>query len=94
MDKVWRLMHKVRTNYSSCTAAPSENICSNEGAQEKRKTGWNSNVSQKYTVFASFNCSPSLNVNVFFFLASFIFESHPIYDQTQGSGAVFWLLYE
>jgi hypothetical protein len=34
------LMHKVRTNYSSCTARSSENICSSSrGAQEKGKTG-------------------------------------------------------
>jgi hypothetical protein len=28
-----------------------------------------------------------------YFLAAF-FKSHPVYDQTQGSGAVFFLLYE
>ncbi len=36
-------MHKVQTNYSSCTSRSSENICSRSGgAQEKGKTGWNS----------------------------------------------------
>ncbi len=29
---------------------------------------------------------------MFFFFQAF-FESHPVYDQTQGSGAVFFLLY-
>jgi hypothetical protein len=27
------------------------------------------------------------------FFAGFFFESHPVYDQTQGSGAVFFFLY-
>ncbi len=37
------LMHKVRTNYDSCTGRSSENICvSSGGAQENGKTGWNS----------------------------------------------------
>jgi hypothetical protein len=33
-------MHKVQSNYSSCTCRSSENICSSSGgAQEKRKMG-------------------------------------------------------
>ncbi len=28
-----------------------------------------------------------------YFFAGFFFESHPVYDQTQGSGALFFLLY-
>jgi hypothetical protein len=28
-----------------------------------------------------------------YFFAGFFFESHPVYDQTQGSGAVFFLLH-
>jgi len=34
---------------------------------------------------------PPLNANVLF--CRFFFSSHPVYDQTQGSGAVFVLLY-
>jgi hypothetical protein len=34
---------------------------------------------------------PALNVNVLF--CTVFLESHPVYDQTQGSGAVFFLLY-
>jgi hypothetical protein len=29
-----------------------------------------------------------------YFFAGFFFQSHPMYDQTQGFGAVFLLLYE
>ncbi len=39
-----------------------------------------------------FEFHPPLNANVYF-SAGFFFESHPVYDQTQGSGAVFFLLY-
>jgi hypothetical protein len=28
-----------------------------------------------------------------YFFPQVFFESHPVYDQTQGSGAVFFLLY-
>jgi hypothetical protein len=45
-------------------------------------------------VFVSFKPSPSLNVNGFFLLEAFFLESHPMYDQTQCSGAVFSLLYK
>jgi hypothetical protein len=34
---------------------------------------------------------PPLNANVL--VCMFFFESHPVYDQTQGSGAVFLSLY-
>jgi hypothetical protein len=33
----------------------------------------------------------ALNANVLF--CRVFFQSHPVYDQTQGSGAVFFLLY-
>jgi hypothetical protein len=33
---------------------------------------------------------PPLNANVLF--SKVFFESHPVYDQTQGSGAVFFFL--
>jgi hypothetical protein len=37
---------------------------------------------------------PTLFKNIFHsFLQVFFFESHPVYDQTQGSGAVFSFLY-
>ncbi len=39
--------------------------------------------------FMSF--TPPLNANVIF--CRFFFESHPVYDQTQGTGAVFSWLY-
>jgi len=38
-----RLMHKVVGIIVVCTGRSSENLCSSSGgAQEKRKTGWNS----------------------------------------------------
>lgn len=41
--KVWRLMHKVQTNYGKYTTRSSENICSSNGSiQKKGKTWWNS----------------------------------------------------
>jgi hypothetical protein len=52
----------------------------------KVKTGWNSVYHQNWS-FSQFH--PPLNT----FLQFFFFESHPVYDQTQGSGAVFFLLY-
>jgi hypothetical protein len=39
--------------------------------------------------FLSF--TPRLNVDVL--LCGYVYESHPMYDQTQGTGAVFSLLY-
>ncbi len=40
LNKAVHLMHKVRTNYSSCIARSSENICSsNADTSEKGKTG-------------------------------------------------------
>jgi hypothetical protein len=38
-----------------------------------------------------FEFHPPLNANILF--CRFFFESHPVYDQTQDSGAVFLLLY-
>jgi hypothetical protein len=78
------LMHKVRSNYSSCTCRSSENICrSSGGAREKGKRGskppMKLNLTQKWCI---------LKANVHFF-AGLLFESHPVLDQTQGSGAVF-----
>jgi hypothetical protein len=56
------LKHKFKRNYSSCTGRSSENLCSsNGGAQEKRKTGWNSGTI-KIDGFLSF--TPPLNANV------------------------------
>jgi hypothetical protein len=55
-----------------------------EGAslpKEKGKTEWNSVHHKNWG-------APPVNANVFNF-----FESHPIYDQTQGSSAVFLTLY-
>ncbi len=87
-------MHKVRSNYSSCTCRNSENICSSSGgAQEKRKegikTGRRNSVWHKNGAFLSFTPRSSLKANVHF--RRFFSESHPVLDQTQGSGPVFSL---
>jgi len=89
MQKVRRLMHKVGINFSSCTVPSSENICSSSGGiQEKGKTWWKS-VYHKELMF--FWVSPPPNSNVL--VLQVFFEFHHVYDQTQGSGAVFSLLY-
>ncbi len=78
-------MHKVRGNYSSCTCRSSENICSNSGvAQEKGKTESKQDENQLSTKSGAFL---SLKANVLF--CRFSFESHPVLDQTHGSGAMF-----
>jgi len=81
---------KFETNYSSCTIRSSENICSSSGgaAHETRKTGWNSVYHQNWWFF---EFHPPLNANALF--CRFFFESHPVYDQTQGSGAVFFFFH-
>jgi hypothetical protein len=45
----------------------------------------------KLMVFCEFH--PPLNAKCTYYLQEVCFESHPVYDQTQGSGAVFFLLY-
>jgi hypothetical protein len=42
-------------------------------------------------VFLNFSPPLPLNGNVLFFLQVLFFESHPVYDQTEGSGVVFSL---
>jgi len=59
-------------------------------AQEKRKTGWNSGTI-KIDGFSKFD--PSLNANAVFRRFFFFFESHRVYDETQGTGAGFSCLY-
>jgi hypothetical protein len=60
----------------------SENICSNSGgAKEKGKTD---RVKLSSPQKLRSPPPPPLNTNVFYF-----FESHPIYDQTEGSSVVF-----
>ncbi len=78
-------------NYSSCTGRSSENLCSSSsgGAQEKRKTRWNSRNHQNWW-FSNF-INPLLNANVLF--CRFFFQSHPVYDQTRGTHPVFSWLY-
>ncbi len=62
-------------NHTSCTGRSSENLSSSSGgAQEKKKD----------RVFPEFH--PPLNVNVLF--CRFFFNL-TVYDQTQGTGAVF-----
>jgi hypothetical protein len=83
-------MHKVRGNYSSCTGRSSENICnSSGGAQEKGKTCSKPDETQfgtKSGAFLSLN-PHRLNANVLF--CRFFKKSHPVLDQTQGTGTDF-----
>ncbi len=44
--------------------------------------------------FSELQHHPPLAGMLMYFFAGFFFESHPVYDQTQGSGAVFFLLYK
>jgi len=55
----------------------------------KRKDNDETQFTTKIDAFLSF--IPTLNANVLF--CRFFFKCHPVYDQTQGSGAVFFLLY-
>ncbi len=75
--KVVHLMHKVPSNYSSCTDRRSG------GAQEKGKDR------RMKLSFVSFTTPAPLMLMYFFFWVSFE-KSHPMYDQTQGSGAGFF----
>jgi hypothetical protein len=59
-----------------------------EELRKKKRIGWNSVHHQNWWFF---EFHPRLNANVLF-LQVFV-ESHLVYDQTQGSGAVFLLLY-
>jgi len=77
--------------YSSCTFRSSENICSSSGgALEKGETQWNS-FTTKIDGFLSF--IPRLNANVLF--CRFKKKNLTLcMTKPQGSGAVFFLLYE
>jgi hypothetical protein len=93
-NSVWNaetqhLMHLgFETNYSSCTVRSSENICSNSGGvQEKGKTD-ETQLPPKLMLF--WVSSP---VECWCTFLKLFFESHPVCGQTQGSGAVFFLLY-
>jgi hypothetical protein len=57
--------------------------CSSESAQEKGKTGWNSVITKTNWWFSEFP-----NANVLF--CRFYFESHLVYDQTQGQVLFFF----
>ncbi len=59
-------------------------------AQEKGKTGWNSVLPPNLMVF--WVSSPPWML-MYFFAGFFFVESHPVYDQTQGSDAVFFFYY-
>jgi hypothetical protein len=98
-------MYKIRGNYKCCTCRSNENILSstrfeviissctrrsNEnilsssgGAQEKGKRG--SKLDETQFCVSEFH--PLLKVNILFCRCFFL--SHPVLDQTQGSGAVF-----
>jgi hypothetical protein len=56
-------MHKIRTNYSSCTAQSNENLCTVAAVEELTKRKWQDEIQ-----FCEFE--PPLNANVLFF-ASF-----------------------
>jgi len=66
-----------------------------EALRKKEKKRWNSVYHKNWWFFESPQISPStpffaffLNANVFLFIfLDFFFESHPCYDQTQGSNA-------
>ncbi len=60
-------------------------------AQEKRKTGWNSGTI-KIDGFSKFDSPPPWML-MQFFAGFFFFESHRVYDETQGTGAGFSCLY-
>jgi hypothetical protein len=66
-----------------------ENMCSNNGgAQGKKKIGRNLVYHQNQWFF---KFHPLLNVNVFFY--RFKEKIHLLYDQIQGFGVLFFLLY-
>ncbi len=65
---------RFESNYSSPTSKTSE---------DETQWGWNSIFRKKLIEFSEFH--PQLNANVLF--CRFFFKSHPVYDQTQGSGA-------
>jgi len=65
---------------------------SSGGAHEKGKTGWNSIYHQNWW-FSEFK--PRLSqpwMLIYFFFLQVFEKSHPLYDQTQGSGCVFLTL--
>jgi len=75
---------RFKRNYSGCTCRSSENLCSSSGGKKKIEGETQESI----------NClsfTPRLNVDVL--LCGYVYESHPMYDQTQGTGAVFSLLY-
>ncbi len=77
---------RFERNYSSCTSGSSENICSTSGGtQEKRKPGETQKTINLNLWFYEFH--PVFHPNVLF--CRLFFESHPVYDETQGTGAVF-----
>jgi hypothetical protein len=82
---------RFESNYSSCVQviAVKVYVAAVEVAQDKQKTGWNS-ASYKNWWFSEFH-PPFLSMLMYFLQGSF--ESHPKYDKTQGSGAVFSFLY-
>ncbi len=60
-----------------------------EALREKERQDETQFTTKIDSFFLSFH--PPLNANIPFLQV--FFESHPVYDQTQGSGAVFFLLY-
>jgi hypothetical protein len=73
-----------------------KNICSKSGgAEENGKRGSKQDETQfavwhKKRGSSEFDSPPPLKANVLFCI---FFESHPVLDQTQGTGAVFSSLY-
>jgi hypothetical protein len=80
-------MHKVGGNYNSCTGRSSENICSSGGGNhEKGNRGSKQDETQLTTKNGAFLSFTPQGLEGC--MAGF-FYSHFVWDQTQGSGAVF-----
>jgi len=64
---------RFKRNYSGCTCRSSENLCSSSGGKKKIEGETQESI----------NClsfTPRLNVDVL--LCGYVYESHPMYDQT------------
>jgi hypothetical protein len=87
LNKVVHLMHKVRTIMIVVqVGAVKIYVSPVGGAQENGKTGWDS-------VLWVSNPPPPPSFMLMYFFCKFILKSHSMFDETQGSGAVFSSLY-
>jgi hypothetical protein len=75
-------------NHSSCTGRSSENLCSRRSGKIERQGETQETIKIDGILMVSWVLPPPpLNANVLFLQG--VFESHPVYDQTQGIGGVF-----